>query len=183
MAFARRGPGPHWSSGSEARPAVGRGNPAACRPCARVRGRRRGAQRADGARRAAVKLGPAGALAEWGLAAEAQVLKRPSSPARRPRRARLVRSTSCGALVGRRGRQRAPACDGGWGVAICGWRRVGQRCVCRVTWLETGKHHRQSFPGKTLRGGMGPSANASLVLFRFLGKLLPGPDAPSAEAR
>lgn len=97
------------------------------RACARAP-----AGRAAGGRGSAggVKLGPAGALAERGLAAEAQVLRRPSSRARRPQRAPLVRSASCGAPVGRRGRQRAPACC--WGDL---WMAASGAAVCLQSYL------------------------------------------------
>lgn len=63
---------------------------------------------------------------------------------------------------------------------------LGSGCVCRVvTWLETGEAPQTEHPppgGFLLRTGMGLCAYASLFLFRFLGKLLPGLDARSAEA-
>lgn len=118
-----------------ARRALVRGGRTACRPCARVRGRRRGAPRADGGSAGCCKVvtgrrARGVGISGGGAGPEAPLL--PRAPATAPRAAEASPASEvhvlwgAGGAAGTTGQQRAPTCC--WG-AICGWRRAGQR-VC-----------------------------------------------------
>ena len=170
--------GPRGSGGRAGLRAGGGGGTrrprAACRPCARVRGRR-GARggRPGRAGPAAVKLGPAGEarLARDGASRRGvRMPKRSSSPApaAAPRARSASRGEPAGARAGGRGGRRAAAARaaGGGGFAEL------------LPGLGTGKHRRQVPAREDASSAPGWGAERAPPLCSFgLGKLLPGPDA------